>query len=138
MPLNPAPPQPRTLAAGGADVADVVVHRHLLDELPAVLGVAATDRPARDGAVEEEAGVGVPLVVELRVQGTEAKLDLRLHAALELQDGNAKLILVGAAGSDLFLFLETAPVHQRNVSICSFLLPRAYWPSSNDNESPVG
>ena len=75
------------VAVGGGDVADVVVHRQLLDQLH------LRERPLRDLRLDEHRRVGVALVVEDRVQGAEPELDLALDRLLEVEDRNAVGIL---------------------------------------------
>jgi hypothetical protein len=47
----------------------------------------ASERPAGDSRVEEQAGVGVALVVKLGVQRAKAQLDLRFHDRVEVSTG---------------------------------------------------
>jgi hypothetical protein len=74
------------VAFGCGDVADVVLHRRLLQQGVASRIVAAQG-PLGDGAVQEEAGVGVALAVELGVQRPQAQLDLRCHDRVEVSTG---------------------------------------------------
>ena len=54
--------------------------------------VGPAQAPAGDGALQEEAGVGVTLVVELGMEGAKTKFDLRFEHAVKVEDGYAVLV----------------------------------------------
>ena len=99
------------VALGRGQVTDVVLHRGLGDQRPgllAILAVVAAQGPARHGAVQEQAGVGVALVVELGVQRAQAHLDLGLDHGVEVQDRHAVVVgvPVGPAAIASWIFCE--------------------------------
>ena len=77
------------------EVADVVVDRHLVDELERLVGgvVRRAERPLRDGALEIQARVGVALVVVLRMERAGAELHFAGDYRVELQDRDAVAVL---------------------------------------------
>src|SRR5262245_5334253 len=74
------------VAFGRAEVADVVSHRNLVNQFP------RAEFPLGDGALDEEAGVGVALIVELRVERAQAHVDLGVFDLVVVQDRDAVLI----------------------------------------------
>ena len=74
----------------------------------------AAQRPASHGRLQEQAGVGIALVVKLRVQRAQAHFDLRFHDVIEVQHRHAVLVGLKVAGGDGVLdLLEAVNGHVR-------------------------
>ncbi len=75
------------VAFGRGQMADGVRHRDLVHDFP------GSELPLRDGAVDEQRGVGEAVGPELGVQRSEADRHFRVLDRLVLQDGNLVLVL---------------------------------------------